>query len=126
MIKNILNIVCLYLDINEYYAIKDDLKLSVSYYCKNVKLITQENNMIWASLNGYIELLKYFHSVGEDCTTEAMDVSCLKGHLKIVQYLHSIKKDCTTKAMYYASFNGHLRLVKYLHKIGKDCSLLYI
>ena len=43
------------------------------------------------------------------------------GDLEGFKYLHSIGKDCTHQAMNLASMNGHLETVKYLHSIGKEC-----
>ena len=51
-----------------------------------------------------------------------MDTASENGHLEVVQYLHSIGKDCTTDAMDWASDNGHLEVVQYLHSIGKECT----
>jgi hypothetical protein len=48
----------------------------------------------------------------------------MNGHLETVKYLHTLGKTCTTDAMDWASLNGHLEVVKYLHTIGKD--LYYI
>lgn len=40
MLKDILDIVFLYLDMDTYYKIKDQFNLSVIYHCKNIKDIT--------------------------------------------------------------------------------------
>ena len=135
MISNLLHIIGLYLDIDEFYKIKDEIKLSVVYYCKNVKDIikcssyltnymsdTKHTEMDWASLSGYLEVVKYLHYIKKDCTTQAMDFASARGNLKLVQYLHSIGKNCTTNAMDDASKNNHYDVVKYLHYIGKDCT----
>ena len=39
MNKNTLNLVFIYLNIDEYYKLKDEFKLSIVHYCKNVKRI---------------------------------------------------------------------------------------
>ena len=52
-----------------------------------------------------------------------MDNISKNGNLEIVKYLHSMGKNCTTKAIDNASFNGHLEVVKYLHSIGKIVQL---
>ena len=102
MIKDVLNIVYLYLNIDKYYKIKDKFQLCVTHYCKNVKNITcqswinftfRKNKINWASSENYLEVVKYLHSIGQDCTTEAMDNASRLNHLEVVKYLHSIGKN---------------------------------
>ena len=72
----------------------------------------------------YLEVVKYLHSIGAECSINAMDYASRYGHLEIVIYLHSIGAECTVDAMDcamdFASLNGHLEVVKYLHSIGAD------
>jgi ankyrin repeat protein len=44
------------------------------------------------------------------------------GHLEVVKYLHEAGKDCTTYAMHWAIRNNHIKVAKYLHSIGKKCT----
>ena len=144
MNKGILNIIFCYFDIDEYYKIKDEFKLSVQSYCTNVNFFTKRNQVLhifrtfncllkinkteviktdimdWASDNNYFEVIKYLHLTKKDCTTDAMDLASENGHLEVVKYLHSIKKDCTIYAIHHAVRNGNLNVVKFLlHKIKK-------
>ena len=132
MLKDIFNIVFSYLDIDEYYKIKDDFKLSVVYYCKNVKEITKEskswykhirfykkNKMDWASYNNYLDVIKYLHSTKKECTMYTMSWASQNGHLEVVKYLHSIGNNCTLRAIHWADAKGHQEVVKYLKSIKK-------
>ena len=65
----------------------------------------------------YLEVVKYLHSIGAECSKYVMDYASLNGHLEIVKYLHSIGAECSKYAMEYASLNGHLEVVKYLKLI---------
>ena len=50
----------------------------------------------------------------------------MNGHLEVVKYLHSIGKECTSLDIYFASRYGHLEVVKYLHSIGKHFCSFYL
>ena len=76
MTKDVLGLIHLYLDLNNYYKLKDELHLSVQYYCQNVEICTPKdiNQIEWASSKGYLEVAEYLHEIGKDCTTKAMDI----------------------------------------------------
>jgi ankyrin repeat protein len=82
--------------------------------------LSQIIDMNWACKNGHLEVVKYLHSVGKDCTTDDMDWASSNGHIEIVRFLHSINAKCTTYAMILASENGHLNVVTFLH-MNKKC-----
>ena len=42
-----------------------------------------------ASEYGHLEVVKYLHSIGKNCTADAMDEASKHGHLEVVEYLHS-------------------------------------
>ena len=100
----VLYIIFFYLNVDELYKIKDTFRLNVIYYCINVKTIKQTK---WSD--------DYFTCDNKN----EMDLESCKGYLEVVKYVHFIGKDCTTNAMDFASHNGHLEVVKYLHKIQK-------
>ena len=64
-----------------------------------------------SSKNGHLEVVKYLHYIGKNCTTYAMDYASMNGHIEVVKYLHSIGKDFTRYAMNWASETGHLEVV---------------
>ncbi len=74
-------------------------------------------NIDLAAKNGDIELVKFLHSIGAECTTYAMDVASQNGHLEVVKFLHSIGAKCTRWAMNMACIYGHLEVIKFLHSI---------
>ncbi len=45
-----------------------------------------------ASSNGYIEVVKFLHSIGVQCTTYAINMARKNGHLEIVKFLEENKK----------------------------------
>ena len=138
--NDIFQIILSYLSINQVYYIKKNINLittlkftqtglllgkldvDIQLYCKYTKI---ENlfSMNRASKYGYLEVIKYFHSIGRKCTDEAMDYASYNGHIDVLRYLHSIGANCTVDAMNYASNTGYLNVVKYLHSIGAKCTV---
>ena len=117
-----------FLSINDLKLLNIELKnIFSSGKLEQIKYLIEQKEFIWkneyfdeAASNGHLDVVKFLHSIGKDCTTNAMDDASNYGHIEIVKFLHSIGKDCTTKAMDWASKNGHLEIVKYLHSIGKE------
>ena len=71
--------------------------------------------MDWASLYGHLNVLKFLHSIGANCTHKAMNFASMNGHLKIVKWLNENRIEVGTKdALEEAFFNGHLEVIKYL------------
>ena len=110
MDKDTFSIICLYLEIDQYYKLKKKFNLSILNYCRNVPLYQinyqgerVDLDMNWASGDGYLEVVKYVHETGKDCTNTAMAGVSANGHLEIVKYLHRIGKDCSYRAMNLAS-----------------------
>jgi hypothetical protein len=108
-----------YLPLEEALNIPD---IKIKVYCKYTQL-EKSINMNLASRNGHLEVVKYLHSIGKECTTSAMDWASKNGHLEVVKYIHSIGKGCTVLAMDWSSRNGHLDVVEYLHSIKKNVLL---
>jgi hypothetical protein len=79
---------------------------------------SKEHTWSWASRNGHLEIIVWFHKKRiEGCTTYAMDGSAEKGHLEVVVWLHENRTEgCTIDAMHYAAENGHLEVVVWLHE----------
>ena len=88
-------------------------KQSLKQLLKNVEIDNECNKK-----HSNLKIIKILHSIGKECTTDAMDHASGNGHLDVVKYLHSIEKDCSTNAMDWASYYGHLDVVKYLHSVG--------
>ncbi len=65
----------------------------------------------------YINFCKKIKKTKSLSTNKLIDISCYLGHIEIVKYLHEIGKDCTTKAMNWAALRGHFEIVKYLHDV---------
>ena len=122
----LMQIVAEYLPINDFLHIRDNiakkLNINILKNTKSVNLPSIDN----ASREGHLEVVKYLHSIGKECTTNAMDYASSRGHIEVVQYLHSIGKECTTRAIDFAGRNGHLEVVKYLHSIGKKFTMAYV
>lgn len=79
------------------------LELLKFVYDKKLINIHYTNAMDNASKYGYIDIVKYFHEIGKDCTEWAMDYASSSGHIEVVKYLHEIGKDCSKWAMDWAS-----------------------
>lgn len=69
---------------------------------------------------GNFELVKYLHSIGIECSDDAMDISIENGHISIVEFLHSIGEDYSYDAIYYACKYGYYDIVQFLHSIDAD------
>ena len=92
------------------------------YLCKNGLDVTANNNdaLIWAARNGYLDVVEYLHENGADITAEdneAVRWAAAYGHLEVVKYLHKNGADITAQnnaAVWWAARNGYLEVVKYL------------
>jgi serine/threonine protein kinase len=120
--KDIILEVLYFLDWEGFYKVIEYLKYDIpkqlirydkyNNLLKNLEICDICKNSI-----EYLEIVKYLHSIGKECTTFAMDEASFNEHLEIVKYLHSIGKECTTSAMNWASSNGHLEIVEFLKTI---------
>src|SRR4029079_905426 len=86
-----------------------------------------ERAMYKAVVNGQLEIVKYFRTLGKDFTIalnfsdfhaeNAIDCASRNGYCELVKYLHeTVGAKCTTDAMDGASERGYLETVKYLHE----------
>lgn len=96
--------------------------LDIIKYFLSVGATCTSDEMDWASCKGHISVVKFYHSIGIKCTKNAMDFASENGHLEVIKFLHSIGANCTTNAMDWASENGHLEVVKFLYSIGAKCT----
>jgi hypothetical protein len=84
-----------------------------------------EHIVIWLSLQGYLEVIKYLHDDLElnlDYQT-ILNIACEYGYLDIVKYLHHILDSNITDyvrddyiILTYACSKGYLDIIKYLHE----------
>jgi len=81
------------------------------------EMVIDEKCMDWAARYGHLDVVRYLHSIGKDCTTKAMDNTAWGGHFDVVNYLHFIGKDCTEQAMDWAAGDGNLEVLEYLRSI---------
>ena len=70
-------------------------------------------------LKGFLNVVKYLHSIGKNCTTAAMDGASTNGHLHVVKYLHSIGKNCTTSAMDFAAAFNQKDVLRFLNSVNQ-------
>lgn len=69
-----------------------------------------------AADRGHLDVIKYLHEKGADCTRCAMNLAAEHGDLDIVIWLHNNRAEgCTKWAMDEAAGNGNLTMVKWLH-----------
>jgi hypothetical protein len=92
--------------------------LAIVQYFHSIKARCSHGAMNGASKNGHLAVVQFLHSIGAGCTSDAMDGASRYGHLAVVQFLHSIGAPVTKHAMARASLNGHLEVVQFLHSIG--------
>jgi len=80
--------------------------------------------MIRASSNGHLELVKFFVSIGADIfvfDNRAVRYASRNGHLDVVKYLVSIGADihdCDDCSLRYALTYGHQKVVDYIKSLG--------
>ena len=65
---------------------------------------------------GHLDILLYFHQLGENYNVEVINQAALNGHLKIVEYLHGRKASWNQKIFQAGIKSGNLKVVKYLKK----------
>ena len=85
-----------------------------------------DSAVIWASISGHLEVVKYLVSIGADIHAHddfAVRYASRLGHLEFVKYLVSVGANIhvfNDEAVRDASENGHLEVVKYLVSVGAD------
>ncbi len=75
--------------------------------------------MDWAAMNGHLNVVKFLHSIGKDCTPCAIDWATRNGHIDVVQFLLSFDKPYTEYATYWAFKFSHLHILQILIKTKK-------
>lgn len=64
---------------------------------------------------GSLEIAKFFHEIGAQCSTNAMDFASIHGHFEMVKWLHENRSEgCTVSAVNGASANGFFEIVEFL------------
>lgn len=103
---------------------------SYNVHTKRLKLIyiftrnTLINPIDMASSYGDLSLVEFFFSIGNKCTTDAIDYASSNGHIDIIQYLHYEQCiDCSIHAIDNACRNGHLNIVLFLFHLKKPWSI---
>jgi ankyrin repeat protein len=76
----------------------------------------------WASYNGNLEIIKWLHSHGKQCTDAAINYAATNGHFEVVKYLIEQGKNCESNVMDSMAHEGNLEMVKFLHSYGKTCT----
>lgn len=107
------------------YSMQGDLaRIKCLHELFDISSMNIDHGVLWAYIEGNLELAKYFHQIGIKYSGYTMDWASYKGHLELVRYLHSIGADCTPAAMVWACENGHLEVVKFLHSISAPFSII--
>jgi len=100
--------------------------INLLMYLHRIKTTIQDEEIIWASLNGHLPVVEYLCSIGADPRIKnntPIGSASSRGHLPVVKYLHSVGADPTADDNYairWASSQGHLPVVKYLCTVGAD------
>ena len=86
--------------------------------------------LLWASKNGYLEVVKYLVSIGANIHAnkdQAVRMASKKGKLQVVKYLVSVAANIHADndgALRWASKKGCLEVVKYLVSVDADIHAL--
>lgn len=75
-------------------------------------------SVIWAAAGGFLDIVKYLHSIGMPFHYDAITLAAWNGHFNVVKYLHSNGCKLISNATAYSALGGHLEIVKYLHENG--------
>jgi hypothetical protein len=98
--------------------------IDIKTYCKYTR-IEEIMSMAEASRDGHLEVVKYLHDLGSECTQRDLENARYYGdecRNKMAIYLHSKGLESSELSMDLASENGRLEVVKYLHGIGAKCT----
>ena len=109
---DIINIVATYLNLAEFYKIKDIFNLSVRFYCKNLNQII---NIYIASSCGYLDVVKYLYSIGQKCTSMSLEHAYGQKNFDMIKYLYSVNVKPSPHCIDILCRNGNLHDIKYLH-----------
>jgi hypothetical protein len=105
--KTILYEILFFLDWREYMNVCDELGIDLKF-----NVYAKYNN----SLEKFDNCQKYLKD-NSKLVKNMMGCASFYGYLDVVKYLHSIGNECTTVcAIYFAIINGHLEVVKFLYK----------
>jgi len=109
---------------NSYYNIKACYYASLNGFLDCLKYAHEngfpldEGTCSNAALNGHIDCLKYAHENGFPLDEGTCSNASLNGHLDCLKYAHENGFLLDTDTCNFASLNGHLEVLKYAHKNG--------
>lgn len=72
-----------------------------------------------ACLDGNLEIVQYFDSIGIKFDSECMLRAAEEGKLEIIKYLYAIGTPFTSNALKYAKQNDHTDVVEFLESVTK-------
>lgn len=129
MSLDLIQIIGFYLDIDEFYDLKDILGLDIKFYLWNVKCPTKkeetyltykkdikdypEYDIDWACYAGYYEVVKFFDKLNYSYSSFAIDIACYYGDLKIIKYLHRKKYPFSINSVRWAKKKKIKRFLKH-------------
>lgn len=99
-------------------AIVDGDLDTVKHYHSKGKTFPQM--MEFASLIGNLKIVKFFHSVGVECSPDAMDNACTSEHFDVFVYLSSCGYLYTKVTLNYLAENTHDEYIKMLYVQNPD------
>lgn len=71
-------------------------------------------SIIVAAQSGYVDVIKFLHSIGIKMTVDVMDGAISRGHFEVVEFLHSVGVKFTPIAVHLAIADDKIKMVKYV------------
>lgn len=98
---------------DEFYSMSKIYKLSENRYWrdKDDEIIPGD-----AIINGDLDSIKYFHSIGVKFDEISMNQACINGHLHIIKFFCSIGMECNHWDMIFAAAYNNLDVIKLLYE----------
>ncbi len=101
--------------------------LSCAIYRKNLYIIkniiesgiSANRYALAACLDGNLEIVQYFDSIGIKFDSECMLFAAEEGKLEIVKYLYAIGTPFTSNALHRAKRDNHIDVVEFLESVTK-------
>jgi hypothetical protein len=102
----------------DFAAFENRLEIIKDTFENNILVKPSQTTADYATHNGYLDIIKYLHSVGITCSNKGADYATFNGHLHVIKYLHEVQHiDCTQDGLQYSINKGYQHIVDYLQTI---------
>ena len=79
---------------------------------------------------GHLEVIKYLHDMGAQCSSDAIDIAAWNGHIEVLKWFYENRKEKPTEnAMDMAAKKGYLEVIRFIYGNNwgqcSECAFIY-